>query len=95
MPSNADTARALELARLLARASETKAPAPAWSEEERLDVAAALLSLDKSVRHARAKALNEAAQLLEDLADREVMQPALVGTYVRIAADIRALAKAG
>jgi hypothetical protein len=72
-----DSARALELART--------ASARPWTEEERLLVARALLS-------ARTHALEEAAQLLEGLADMEVMQPAMVGVYVRIAANIRALA---
>lgn len=71
-----DFTRALELART--------ASARPWAEEERLLVARALLS-------ARALALNEAARLLEGLADQEVMQPAMVGVYTRIAADIRAL----
>ena len=71
-----DFTRALELART--------ASARPWTDEERLLVAHALLS-------ARTHALNEAARLLEGLADREVMQPAMVGTYIRIAADIRAL----
>jgi hypothetical protein len=92
MPSTPDTARALDLARATSHAAESKTSLPSWTEEERLLVAAALLSLDKAARRARAKALSDAAQVLEDLADREVVQPALVGTYVRIAADIRALA---
>ncbi len=75
-----DFARALELART--------ASAKPWTDEERLLVARALLS-------ARARALNDAAQVLEDLADKEVIQPMLVGVYVRIAADIRALAEKG
>jgi hypothetical protein len=60
------------------------ASAKPWTDEERLLVARALLST-------RARALDEAAQLLEELADKEVFQPAMVGVYVRIAADIRAL----
>jgi hypothetical protein len=71
-----DFARALELAHT--------ASARPWTDEERRLVARALLS-------ARAHALDEAAQLLEGLADKEVIQPMMVGVYVRIAADIRAL----
>jgi hypothetical protein len=74
--TSVEAARALELAR-------TASDRP-WTEEERLLVARALLS-------ARAHALEEAARLLEGLADKEVMRPAMVGVYVRIAADIRAL----
>jgi hypothetical protein len=72
-----DFARALDLART--------ASARPWTEEEWLPVARALLST-------RTDTLEEAAQLLEGLADKEVMRPAMVGVYVRIAADIRALA---
>ena len=79
MPSTSlDFARALELART--------ASAKPWTDEERLLVGRALLS-------ACTHALEEAAQLLEGLADREVIQPMMVGVYVRIAADIRALAR--
>jgi hypothetical protein len=72
-----DVPRALDLAR-------TASTTP-WTEEERLLVARALLS-------ARTHALEEAAQLLDGLADKEVMRPAMVGVYVGIAADIRKLA---
>jgi hypothetical protein len=73
-----DFARALELART--------ASAKPWTDDERQLVARALLS-------ARARALEDAARLLEGLADKEVIQPMMVGVYVRIAADIRALAR--
>ncbi len=72
-----DFARALDLVRA--------ASARPWTEEERQLVARALLS-------ARAHALEEAARLLEGLADKEVLQPSMVGVYVRVAADIRTLA---
>lgn len=71
-----DLTRAMELARA--------ASARPWTDEERLLVARALLS-------ARTQALNEAAQLLERLADKEVMRPAMVGVYTRIAIEIREL----
>jgi hypothetical protein len=77
--TSVDFARALDLART--------ASARPWTDEERRLVARALLS-------ARAHALDEAARLLEGLADKEVIQPMMVGVYVRIAADIRALATA-
>jgi hypothetical protein len=86
-----DVDRALDLARALCRATETKAPSAPWTDEERVLVAEALLAVAKDAKRARAKALNDAARLLEGLADREVMQPALVGTYTGLAADIRAL----
>jgi hypothetical protein len=73
-----DPARALDLAR-------TASTRP-WTGEEQVLVARTLLS-------AREHALEEAARLLEGLADREIMQPAMVGVYTRIAADIRALAR--
>ena len=74
--TSVDFARALELA--------STASAKPWTDDERMLVARALLA-------ARAQALNEAAKLLEGLADGEVMQPMMVGVYTRIAADIRAL----
>jgi hypothetical protein len=94
-PTAPDFVRALDLARLsLAQADQAPAPSVSWARDEQLLVAHALLSVAKAAQHERAKALDEAARILDDLADREVMQPAMVGTYVRIAADIRALATA-
>jgi hypothetical protein len=79
-----DLARALELAERLAAATAGAAP---WTPAEQLVVAQALLSTATVER----KALERAARLLDDLADREVLRPDLIGTYTRIAADIRAL----
>jgi hypothetical protein len=83
-----DLARALELAGRLAFAPADAAP---WTREEQLLVAQALLAAAE--RKATRRALEQAARLLENLADKEVLRPDLVGTFVGIAADIRALAE--
>jgi hypothetical protein len=85
-----DLARALELAGRLAFAPADAAP---WTREEQLLVAQALLAAAKAERKATRRALEQAARLLENLADKEVLRPDLVGTFVGIAADIRALAE--
>jgi hypothetical protein len=83
-----DLAHALELAeRLVGQGARP------WTPEEQLLVARALLSAVKQERHARTRALEQAARLLEGLADKEVLRPDLVGTFVGIAADIRALGR--
>jgi hypothetical protein len=88
--SSPDLARALELAERLTAAP---AEAPPWTREEQRLVAQALLSSAKAERKAARHALEQAAQFLEGLADKEVLRPDLVGTFVSVAGDIRALAK--
>jgi hypothetical protein len=85
-----DLARALELAERLASGA---AVAPSWTREEQLLVAQALLAAARAERKATTRALEQAARLLEGLADREVLRPDLVGTFVGVAADIRALGR--
>ena len=90
--------RALELARSAVVQNPSTGPSAAtpWTAEQQLLVARVLLAAARgaegAAERARARALEEAAEILDALADREVLQPALVATYVRIAGDIRALA---
>jgi hypothetical protein len=90
MPSpSSGLAPALDLARrLIAQPDQPLSP------QEQLLVAQALVTADSKARRTRANALEEAARLLDGLADKEVLRPDRVGVYVGLAADIRALASA-
>ncbi|HTR87426.1 MAG TPA: hypothetical protein VMI56_23280 [Reyranella sp.] len=82
-----DLAPALDLARhLVAQPDKPLAP------QEQLVIAQALVAAESMVKRARAHALEEAARLLDGLADKEMLRPDRVGVYVGLAADIRALA---